>query len=284
VTGPLGMDSAAGVGIGMAFQSAGSWRWTFGKNSTPESGGNAGSHFTVGRYSDAGGWLDDPLSINRTTGVVGVTDGLVIGASSQIIASPTDGISITNPDRLRHALKIARTQAATTVNDAEIFRVDYMGKRATWTNEKGNLRTSNEESKAEVAMKIIGASQAEGGTGNMFEVLDLAGNVQTRIGVLGRQNFYKGLRLVGDTFEIRDSTEVDTSTIAQPLSGDLTITPKKGLTVTKKITAPASATAQASVNIPHGAAPTTPANGDMWTTSAGLFIRINGVTKTVTLT
>jgi hypothetical protein len=46
----------------------------------------------------------------------------------------------------------------------------------------------------------------------------------------------------------------------------------------------ASNTTVASLRIPHGAAPTSPVNGDMWTTTAGLFVRINGVTKTVTLT
>lgn len=40
----------------------------------------------------------------------------------------------------------------------------------------------------------------------------------------------------------------------------------------------ASTTAEASLNIPHGSAPTNPVNGDIWTTSAGLFVRINGVT------
>lgn len=42
-------------------------------------------------------------------------------------------------------------------------------------------------------------------------------------------------------------------------------------------------TAQSGINVPHGAAPTAPVDGDIWTTTAGMFIRINGVTKTVTL-
>lgn len=46
----------------------------------------------------------------------------------------------------------------------------------------------------------------------------------------------------------------------------------------------ASAAAAASMRLPHGAAPTTPVNGDMWTTSSGLFVRINGVTRQVTVT
>jgi len=37
-----------------------------------------------------------------------------------------------------------------------------------------------------------------------------------------------------------------------------------------------SVTGGASLNIPHGAAPTSPNNGDCWTTTAGLYCRING--------
>ena len=40
----------------------------------------------------------------------------------------------------------------------------------------------------------------------------------------------------------------------------------------------ASTTALASLNVPHGAAPTSPVDGDIWTTTAGLYVRINGST------
>lgn len=39
-----------------------------------------------------------------------------------------------------------------------------------------------------------------------------------------------------------------------------------------------SAAGGATFNIPQGAAPTTPANGDIWTTASGIFVRINGGT------
>jgi hypothetical protein len=40
----------------------------------------------------------------------------------------------------------------------------------------------------------------------------------------------------------------------------------------------ASGTGAASINIPHGTAPTSPSNGDCWTTTSGLSCRINGAT------
>lgn len=55
-------------------------------------------------------------------------------------------------------------------------------------------------------------------------------------------------------------------------------------TFTGLLTTVASATGSAGLRIPHGTAPSSPTNGDMWTTTAGVFIRINGVTKTFTTT
>lgn len=40
----------------------------------------------------------------------------------------------------------------------------------------------------------------------------------------------------------------------------------------------ASGTGRSGLRLPHGTAPTSPANGDIWTTTAGLFVRINGST------
>ena len=40
----------------------------------------------------------------------------------------------------------------------------------------------------------------------------------------------------------------------------------------------AGTTGVSSIRLPHGSAPTSPVDGDMWTTSAGLDVRINGVT------
>lgn len=40
----------------------------------------------------------------------------------------------------------------------------------------------------------------------------------------------------------------------------------------------AGSTSRASLRVPHGSAPTTPTNGDIWTTTSGLFVRVNGTT------
>jgi hypothetical protein len=58
----------------------------------------------------------------------------------------------------------------------------------------------------------------------------------------------------------------------------LTISGAGNITATKQIVAAAGTTSLASLRVPHGSAPSSPVNGDIWTTTAGLFVRINGAT------
>lgn len=45
-----------------------------------------------------------------------------------------------------------------------------------------------------------------------------------------------------------------------------------------RVTTPTSTGVRAGLNVPHGTAPSSPVNGDIWTTTAGLYVRINGST------
>lgn len=67
------------------------------------------------------------------------------------------------------------------------------------------------------------------------------------------------------TMNAEGSTAEITITAGQTLTGGLLLTT-------------ASATGTAGFRLPAGTAPTSPTNGDMWTTSSGLFVRINGAT------
>lgn len=53
---------------------------------------------------------------------------------------------------------------------------------------------------------------------------------------------------------------------------------KNGLVVGSKIQTAVPTTTIAPLNIPHGNAPSSPVNGDIWSTTAGVFARINGTT------
>lgn len=51
-----------------------------------------------------------------------------------------------------------------------------------------------------------------------------------------------------------------------------------GQTFTGKINVPVSSTSSAGLGLPHGVAPTSPVNGDLWTTTTAFYSRINGAT------
>lgn len=50
------------------------------------------------------------------------------------------------------------------------------------------------------------------------------------------------------------------------------------LTLTGLLLTAATASGSAGIRLPHGTAPSSPTNGDLWTTTAGLYARINGTT------
>lgn len=75
------------------------------------------------------------------------------------------------------------------------------------------------------------------------------------------------------------------SALTTPLStaqggtgGTFTPANRAGDTFTGEVVTAASNVTNAGLNLPHGAAPAAPVNGDMWTTTLGAFARINGVT------
>jgi hypothetical protein len=57
-----------------------------------------------------------------------------------------------------------------------------------------------------------------------------------------------------------------------------------GSTMTGKLITATSAAGAAGFNLPHGVAPTTPVDGDLWSTTTAVLARINGATKTVAFT
>ena len=83
------------------------------------------------------------------------------------------------------------------------------------------------------------------------------------------------------TWRVRNETVGSDRMIYTEASG-LAVT--AAISATGKVSTPASVTGAASLNIPHGTAPTSPTDGDVWSTTTTLNFRLNGVTKTVTLT
>ena len=88
---------------GLRLTTAGSLRWKIVGTTAAESGSNAGSNITFFRYTDAGAFLGDALTINRATGIINATQGLQSsgntvwhagndGAGSGLDADTLDGV------------------------------------------------------------------------------------------------------------------------------------------------------------------------------------------------
>jgi hypothetical protein len=83
----------------------------------------------------------------------------------------------------------------------------------------------------------------------------------------------QGATFVEADIQFTVTDNVGTTAEALRLSGT------SGATFTGKVSGPASTTARATFNLPHGTAPTSPINGDMWTTTNGVYVQVNGVTE-----
>lgn len=114
------IDGGAGNFRTINFWSGGVNRWVFGVDSTAETGGNAGSNFTLIAYSDAGVGLDSYFSINRSTGLVTLSAGAVIGnASSDPVILKGTTVNSFSSALLDNADQAAwRTDLGLTIGDA----------------------------------------------------------------------------------------------------------------------------------------------------------------------
>ena len=73
LTGTLGLllSGAAATNRHIISETGTTWRWELRlANSDAETGANAGSNFAILRYADGGGLIDQPITINRATGVL----------------------------------------------------------------------------------------------------------------------------------------------------------------------------------------------------------------------
>jgi len=71
----------------MQFWTNGLPRWGVQTDNASESGANAGSNFQIFRSSDAGSFIDSPISISRATGLVTIADGLIFTPAAVPTAS-----------------------------------------------------------------------------------------------------------------------------------------------------------------------------------------------------
>jgi hypothetical protein len=91
---------------------------------------------------------------------------------------------------------------------------------------------------------------------------------------------FDSLSSVGFVFQKDTTANIAAGTVSGA-TNLWTLTTAGVVTQTGKLNLPASVSGAASINVPHGAAPSAPVNGDIWTTTASVFAMINGATNTI---
>lgn len=249
------IDTAAGINRDMVTSmSAGVQRWVLRTNSTAEGGSNAGSNFAILTYDDAGTSIDSPVTIVRAAGGLLVMNRPVsITSSTDSTSTTTGGLVLSGGLGLAKNLTTAGVIAITPASS--IARLDILDNSAsapTWS-----IRSSTGL-----------FSITETGVSNWMTLTKTTGVIALASTTDSSSSSTGGLTLLGG-LGLAKSLNVGTQSglgIASSSSTALNLA--------------VGTTALSSLRIGHGAAPTSPVNGDVWTTSAGgVFARINSVTQ-----
>lgn len=88
--GSFAFNGPAGAARVTTFYTAGSKRWDVGTNGGSEAGSNLGSDFYWARYNDSGVVIDNPLTINRGSGIVAATS---LATTAYLYASGATGLT-----------------------------------------------------------------------------------------------------------------------------------------------------------------------------------------------
>lgn len=116
VVAPLGviLDNTVASGQrNLTYKTSGSLRWNANVTQATESGSNAGSDYAIGRYTDAGAFIDNPFSINRATGAVTIPNAVFTTTSG--LTSTSVGLgNVNNTSDVNKPVSTAQAAANAT--------------------------------------------------------------------------------------------------------------------------------------------------------------------------
>ncbi len=162
------------------------------------------------------------------------------------------------------------------------------GNAQQWAFRKGGFYYWGETPPTDGGIAVRSLALKAPASSDLNTVLDTTTAAQNNAIKLKRGGTEK-IQIVADSsnlFRIRDvpntanflSYNGTTAQLTLGAQGDIVITGAGGITTTTRVITKASATGGSGLNLPHGAAPSSPVDGDIWTTTAGLYVRINGST------
>ena len=99
------IDAAAGTAKNFTMRTSGNNRWALTSDSGTESGSNAGSNFVLSRFNDAGTFIDSPIQITRSNGILVFPNGIAgrtngtaptVGNVGEILEVTGSAVSVTS--------------------------------------------------------------------------------------------------------------------------------------------------------------------------------------------
>lgn len=125
--GTLNLSATTSNSRGSFFQTSGGNRWGTYATSQAESGSNAGSNYSISRYNDSGVFIDSPIGITRSSGLVNINDGLAVNgaiSASTTGAMPlygTTGTAINAPHMVTGSVALASGTATVALSGSAVF-------------------------------------------------------------------------------------------------------------------------------------------------------------------
>jgi len=119
----LNISGAVSTYRGVYFQTTNSTRWQIQITNTAEGGGNAGSDFKIGRFSDTATYIDDPIVVSRATGLITLSQGFTGTPNAPTAAGGTNTTQIASTAfaNSSNTLNTVTVTASMTLTIAQCF-------------------------------------------------------------------------------------------------------------------------------------------------------------------
>jgi hypothetical protein len=135
-------NGPAGTYRGAYYETSGVNRWSIGPDVSPESGGNAGSNWTLAAYDDTGVLLSDPIIVHRATGVTTFSQRPYFNTYI-----PWDSGNLTNPAQQQNSNTFTQPNTFTAANAFTSATPNTFSVRPTFNGatpwDSANLTPSN---------------------------------------------------------------------------------------------------------------------------------------------
>mgnify|MGYP003146608526 CR=1 FL=1 len=213
----------------------------------------AGDFQSVLNVSNATDATSTSLAAIKTAGGLGVAKSVVMGATQKLYLDGGTDTYITESSADTISMFVGGVDSATLTTTALTVAGNIVSARTGATAHLAAVATTSGSARVQIDSTT---------SGNRLLEFRTAGTTKWRVGVNADISS-------GSKFGLYDGT---TNPVFEVADGAVDVT-FAGL-----VTTVLSTTSSAGLRLPHGAAPDAPVNGDIWTTTAGLYVRINGAT------